>query len=173
MSEALQEELQETAPAPEPETPTPPMAWHRFLIRFLLYLLSVCAVFQAIWILSGRAYYSSEIREQIYAGICGMRALDRGLCILLLGAAVLLLAACLKLKHLEKNGVLLLLSGLGLLALAWALYGVIRFLIAGLSPLSISIVGQCAGYIALLLVNRCYYARRKSLLDAENRGRKE
>lgn len=177
MSEALREEIQEeiqkTAPAPEAETVTPPMAWHGFLLHFLLYLLPVCAVFQAAWILTGRVYYSMEIREQIYAGICGMRALDRGLCLMLLGAAVLLLAARWKLKRMKKSGVTLLLGGLGISALAWALYGAVRFLIAGLSPLSISIAGQCAGYIVLLLMNRCYYARRRALLRAENEGRKE
>lgn len=160
MSEALREEIQEKEPASERETAVQPMAWHAFLTRFLLYFLSACAVFQAIWILTGRVYYSAEIRAQIYAGICGMRALDRGLCLLLLGVATLLLAACRKLRQLRREGVCLLLSGLGLAALAWALYGILRFVIAGLSPLSVSLVGQCASYSILLLVNRSYYARR-------------
>lgn len=166
MSEPVREELPAEEFVPEGEDAALPMAWHAFLSRFLLYFLPACMFFQAAWILTGRVYYSAEIRDRIYAGVCGMGALDRGLCLLLLGAAVLLLAARWKLRRLQRDGVRLLLSGLGLAALAWALYGAVRCAIAHLSPLNVSIVGQCAGYIALLLVNRSYYAGRRSLLQS-------
>lgn len=150
----------------------PSMVWYGFLNHFLLFFLPAIYVFQTVWIFTGRVYYTADVRERIYEGICGMRALDRGLCVLLLGAAVLLLAARWKLKRMKGSGVRLLLFGLGMAALAWAIYGIARLLIAGLSPLSVSVAGQCAVY-AVLLVNRRYYARRKGVLIDEDDGRKE
>lgn len=170
MSEPLREELPTEELVPEGETETLPMAWHGFLTRFLLWLLPICTAFQTVWILTGRVYYSAEIRDRIYAGICGMGALDRGLSLLLLAVAVLVLAARRRLVQKRRSGVALLLSGLGLAALAWALYGILRFALAGLSPLSPALIGQCAVYLILLLVNARYYARRKDILVAENVG---
>lgn len=182
MSESIREEepmleaeaegtLKTVEPSEDLEGPS--LVWHGFLNRFLLFFLPAIYVFQAVWIFTGRAYYTADVRERIYEGICGMRALDRGLCVFLLGAAALLLAARWKLKRMRGSGVRLLLSGLGMAALAWAIYGIVRLLIAGLSPLSVSVAGQCAVYTALLLVNRHYYARRKGVLTDENDGRKE
>ena len=163
MSEALREELQQNQDAPQQETNMPSMAWHRFLVRFLLFLLPACALFQIWEIATGRIYHSTAAREAIYAGIRGMWALDLALCLLLLGEAVLMLLARGKLKRLRREGARLLLAGHGLAALAWMLYGLSRLLIAGLSPLSVSVAGQCATNLILLLVNRSYYARREGI----------
>lgn len=163
MSEALREETQQQTPAPQQDAGKPSMAWHHFLVHFLLFLLPACAVFELFWLLFGRVYYTTEIRNAIYAGICGMRALDRGLCLMLLGEAALLLTAQWKLKRMRREGVRLLLAGHALAAMAWALYGLLRLVIAGLSPLSVPLVGQCAAHLILLLVNRSYYARRSGV----------
>lgn len=164
MSEPLREMT--TPAAPEAESaPQPPMAWHGFLTKYLLILLPVCHALQAAWILTGGVYYTAAVRDTVYAGIPKLRIVDYALCALALAAAVLELAARKNLSKRRAKGVRLLLTGQALAALAWPLYGLARFALTGLSPLSIAIISRSAAQLALLLVNISYYARRRSLFE--------
>lgn len=164
MSEPLREII--TPAAPEAESaPQPPMAWHGFLTKFLLILLPVCHALQAVWILTGGVYYTAAVRDTVYAGIPKLRIVDYALCTLELAAAVLELAARKALAKRRAKGVRLLLTGQALAMLAWPLYGLARFALTGLSPLSIAIISRSAAQLALLLVNISYYARRLSLFE--------
>lgn len=164
MSEPLRETI--TPAAPEAESaPQPPMAWHGFLTKFLLILLPVFHALQAVWILTGGVYYTAAVRDTVYAGIPKLRIVDYALCALELAAAVLELTARKALAKRQTKGVRLLLTGQALAVLAWPLYGLARFALTGLSPLSIAIISQSAAQLALLLVNISYYARRRSLFE--------
>ena len=172
MSEPLRE--MSTPAAPEAESaPQPPMAWHSFLTKYLLILLPVCHALQAVWILTGGVYYTTAVRDTIYAGIPELRIVDYALCALGLAIAVLELAARKALAKRRTKGVHLLITGQALAVLAWPLYGLARFALTGLSPLSIALIGRSAAQLVLLLVNTFYYARRRCLFSREADGRKE
>lgn len=172
MSEPLREMT--TPAAPETESaPQPPMAWHSFLTKYLLILLPVCHALQAVWILTGRVYYTTAVRDTIYAGIPELRIVDYALCALGLATAVLELAARKALAKRRATGIRLLITGQALAVLAWPLYGLARFVLTGLSPLSIALIGRSAAQLVLLLVNTFYYARRRCLFSREADGRKE
>lgn len=172
MSEPLRE--MSTPAAPETESaPQPPMAWHSFLTKYLLILLPVCHALQAVWILTGGVYYTTAVRDTIYAGIPELRIVDYALCALGLATAVLELAARKALAKRRATGIRLLITGQALAVLAWPLYGLARFVLTGLSPLSIALIGRSAAQLVLLLVNTFYYARRRCLFSREADGRKE
>ena len=172
MSEPLREMT--TPAAPETESaPQPPMAWHSFLTKYLLILLPVCHALQAVWILTGGVYYTTAVRDTIYAGIPELRIVNYALCALGLATAVLELAARKALAKRRATGIRLLITGQALAVLAWPLYGLARFVLTGLSPLSIALIGRSAAQLVLLLVNTFYYARRRCLFSREADGRKE
>ena len=143
------------------------MRWHGFLTRFMLFAAAALHAFQAGWILSGKIYYTEQIRAQVYAGIPGLRFADWGLAACLIVAALLQLVARSRLAKKRASGVKVLLAAYGLLALAQIAYAAARLLIAGLGPFSIPVLAQTAAYAALLLANRAYYARRPGVLDGK------
>ena len=140
----------------------PPMAWHRFLTNFWLWLAAVFHGVQAGWILWGGQYYTAEIRNLAYAGLPGLRMLDWALAAVAIAAAALYALSALHLRKRRNSGprllcwayILLLAGQLGLAAGRW--------FIIGLTPLSVSTLGPMAVYLALLLVNGSYYRRRRA-----------
>lgn len=161
MSEPIRENL--------PEENTMPMHWHGFLSKFMLFLAAVVHAAQAALILSGRIYYTAAVRDQVYAGIPGLRIADYALAGCLIIAALLQIISAGKLRKLQWQGVQLLKSAYALLCLSQIIHALARFFIAGLSPLNISVIAQALGYGALLLVNALYYHRRRSAFGKETK----
>ena len=146
----------------------PPMAWHRFLTNFWLWLAAVFHGVQAGWILWGGQYYTAEIRNLAYAGLPGLRMLDWALAGLAAVAALLCVLSAVLLRKRRRSGprllcwayILLLAGQLGLAA------G--RYFIVGLTPLAVSTLGPMAVYLMLLLVNGVYYRRRRGCFAPQN-----
>ena len=140
----------------------PPMAWHRFLTGFGLWLEALYHAAQAGWMLLGKQYYTAELREMAYAGLPKLRLLDWALAGLAAVAALLCVLSAVQLRKRRRSGprllcwayILLLAGQLGLAAGRW--------FIIGLTPLSVSTLGPMAVYLALLLVNGSYYRRRRA-----------
>ena len=151
------EDAPEAAAADEP-----PLAWHRFLTNFGLWLAALYHAFQAGWLLLGKQYYTVEIRETVYVGLPKLRMLDWALAGAAGAAAALCALSAVKLRKRRSSGprllcwayILLLAGQLGLAAGRW--------FIIGLTPLSVSTLGPMAVYLALLLVNGSYYRRRRA-----------
>ena len=165
-------EVQQVPAAEEPskaEVPAePPMAWHRFLTGFGLWLEALYHAAQAGWMLLGKQYYAAELREMAYAGLPKLRLLDWSLAGLAAVAALLCVLSAVKLRKRRRSGpkllcwayILLLAGQLGLAA------G--RYFIVGLTPLAVSTLGPMAVYLMLLLVNGDYYRRRRGCFAPQN-----
>lgn len=165
-------EVQQVPAAEEPskaEVPAePPMAWHRFLTGFGLWLEALYHAAQAGWMLLGKQYYAAELREMAYAGLPKLRLLDWALAGLAAVAALLCVLSAVKLRKRRRSGpkllcwayILLLAGQLGLAA------G--RYFIVGLTPLAVSTLGPMAVYLMLLLVNGDYYRRRRGCFAPQN-----
>ena len=165
-------EVQQVPAAEEPskaEVPAePPMAWHRFLTGFGLWLEALYHAAQAGWMLLGKQYYTAELREMAYAGLPKLRLLDWALAGLAAVAALLCVLSAVKLRKRRRSGpkllcwayILLLAGQLGLAA------G--RYFIVGLTPLAVSTLGPMAVYLMLLLVNGVYYRRRRGCFAPQN-----
>ena len=164
MSEPIREILPE-----EIKTQEAPMRWHGFLTRFMLFLESIVHIIQAALILGGKIYYTAAVRDQVYAGLPGMRIADYALAACLIAAALMQLISRGKLRKWNWQGVQMLKAVYALLALSQVLYALARFFIAGLSPLSIPVIAQVLAYGALLLVNTLYYGRRCSAFGKETK----
>ena len=157
-------------PAPEEvrAVDEPPLAWHRFLTNFWLWLAALYHAFQAGWLLLGKQYYTAEIREKVYVGLPKLRMLDWVLAGVAAVAALLCVLSAVKLRKRRSAGpgllgwtyVLLLAGQLGFAAGRW--------FIVGLTPLSVSTLGPVAVYLALLLVNGSYYRRRRGCFSPLN-----
>ena len=165
-------QAQEVPAAEEPskaEVPAePPMAWHRFLTGFGLWLEALYHAAQAGWMLLGKQYYTAELRETAYAGLPKLRLLDWALAGLAAVAALLCVLSAVQLRKRRRSGprllcwayILLLAGQLGLAA------G--RYFIVGLTPLAVSTLGPMAVYLMLLLVNGVYYRRRRGCFAPQN-----
>ena len=165
-------EVQQVPAAEEPskaEVPAePPMAWHRFLTGFGLWLEALYHAAQAGWMLLGKQYYTAELREMAYAGLPKLRLLDWALAGLAAVAALLCVLSAVLLRKRRRSGprllcwayILLLVGQLGLAA------G--RYFIVGLTPLAVSTLGPMAVYLMLLLVNGVYYRRRRGCFAPQN-----
>ena len=165
-------EVQQVPAAEEPskaEVPAePPMAWHRFLTGFGLWLEALYHAAQAGWMLLGKQYYTAELREMAYAGLPKLRLLDWALAGLAAVAALLCVLSAVQLRKRRRSGprllcwayILLLAGQLGLAA------G--RYFIVGLTPLAVSTLGPMAVYLMLLLVNGVYYRRRRGCFAPQN-----
>lgn len=164
MSEPIREILPE-----EIKTPEAPMRWHGFLTGFMLFLAGIVHIFQAALILSGKMYYTAAVRDQVYAGIPGLRIADDALAACLIIAALLQHIAGGKLRKWNWQGVKMLKAAYALLALSQVLHALARFIIAGLTPVNIPAIAQALGYGALLLVNTLYYNRRRSAFGKETK----
>lgn len=138
-----------------------PMAWHRFLTRFWLWMEAALHVVQAAGLLLGWQYRAPEIREAVYAGLSGMRALDLGMALAAALGALLCVCAAVKLRHCDSAGPRLLRAAYAALLIGQLACAAGRYCIAGLTPLSPSALGQAAVYLALLLVNGSYYRKRR------------
>lgn len=169
MSEPIRAEMPEIQPENKSMLVSQPMHWHGFLVKAMLWLAAAVHILQSIWIFTGKIYYTPEIRTQIYAGIPAMRIIDYVLAACLLISAGLQLAARGKLARLQWRGVQLLLAAYAALAASQLIYALARFIFAGLSPLNIPVIAQVIAYAALLLVNKTYYARRRSAFGKESK----
>ena len=161
MSELIRENL--------PEENTMPMRWHGFLTGFMLFLAAIVHAGQAALILSGKMYYTAAVRDQVYAGIPGLRIADYALAACLIAAALMQLIARGKLRKRNWQGAQLLKAAYALLALSQVLHALARFFIAGLTPVNIPVIAQALAYGALLLVNALYYHRRRSAFGKETK----
>ncbi len=148
-------------PAPEVVGEDWPMAWHRFLTRFWLWAEAALHAAQAAGLLLGAQYRAPEIREIVYAGMPGMRALDWGLALAALIGALLCVRAAVKLRHCDGAGPRLLRAAYIVLLIGQLACAAGRYLIAGLTPVSASALGQMIVYLALMLVNGSYYRKRR------------
>lgn len=172
MSEPVREFHVETEAKIEavPQQAVLPLAWHRAQVNWLIWLLAAWHVYQAVWIALGKIYYNPDLTRALYAGLPAMRIVDYALAALLLAGAVLLVCARGRLKKCRASGIRLLVSAYMLLSAAWIAYGAARFFAAGLSPFSIPVIGRCAGFAALALINRSYYRKRQSLFSEQAIG---
>ena len=158
----------ESAPEEVRAADDPPMAWHRFLTNFGMWLAALYHGAQAGWLLLGKQYYTAEIRETVYVGLPKLRMLDWALAGVAAVAALLCVLSAVKLRKRRSAGpgllcwtyVLLLVGQLGFAAGRW--------FIVGLTPLSVSTLGLMAVYLALLLVNGSYYRRRRGCFSPLN-----
>ena len=153
------EEVGEGAGTPAPESS---MAWHRFLTGFYLYLAAAYHLLQGVWMFRGGQYFAAEIRDRVYEGLPGMRMLDWGLALAAAVAALLCIAAAIRLRRRRSAGPKLLRAAYLLLIAGQLAFAAGRYFIAGLTPLSVATVGPLLFYLALLLVNGSYYRRRRS-----------
>lgn len=138
------------------------MAWHRFLTGFYLYLAAAYHLLQGVWMFRGGQYFAAEIRDRVYEGLPGMRMLDWGLALAAAVAALLCIAAAIRLRRRRSAGPKLLRAAYLLLIAGQLAFAAGRYFIAGLTPLSVATVGPLLFYLALLLVNGSYYRRRRS-----------
>ena len=143
----------------------PPMAWHRFLTGFGLWLEALCHAFQAGWMLWGGQYYGAENRAIAYAGLPAMRALDWALAAVAAAAALLCVLSAMKLRKWRSAGPVLLRWTYRLLLAGQLGLAAGRYFIIGLTPLAASTLGPMSVYLALLLVNGSYYRRRRGCLS--------
>lgn len=167
MSEPIREFPADEAAALQPEVAAAqaeaaPMRWHGFLVKCMLWIAAAWHLFQAAWILTGKIYYTPAVRDAIYAGTPAMRIIDYVLAAALVAAAAVQLWARSLLAKYKPRGVKCLCGTYILLAAAQFAYALARFLAAGLTPLSIPVIGRMIACIALLLVNRSYYGKRRS-----------
>lgn len=146
----------------------PPLAWHRFLTNFWLWLAALYHAFQAGWLLLGKQYYTAEIREKVYAGLPKLRMLDWALAGVAALAALLCVLSAVKLRKRRSAGPRLLCWVYLLLLVGQLGFAAGRWLIVGLTPLSVSTLGPMAVYLALLLVNCSYYRRRRGCFSPLN-----
>lgn len=166
MSEPIREiipekEVELNVVAPQEEKM--PMVWHAALVKGLLWLEMILHLAQAAMILLGKIYRVTSAQAAVYAGMPAMRFIDYILAAALIAAAVLMFLARNKLAKRMCAGIKLLNAAYILLPAAWIFYGAARFLVAGLSPFSIPVIGQCIAWAALLLVNRSYYSKRAGM----------
>lgn len=165
---AASDPADEPVPEEAPAVDEPPMAWHRFLTNFWLWLAALYHAFQAGWLLLGKQYYTTEIRETVYVGLPKLRMLDWALAGVAAVAALLCVLSALKLRKRRSAGPRLL-CWVYLLLLAGQLgFAAGRWFIVGLTPLSVSTLGPVAVYLALLLVNGSYYRRRRGCFSPLN-----
>ena len=150
------EDAPEAAAADEP-----PLAWHRFLTCFGLWLEALCHAAQAGWMLLGKQYYAAELREMAYAGLPGLRMLDWALAGVAAVAAVLCMLSAVMLRKRLRSGSKLLCRAYLLLLAGQLGLAAGRYFIVGLTPLSVATLGPMAVYLVLLVVNGVYYRRRR------------
>jgi Na+-driven multidrug efflux pump len=50
----------------------------------------------------------------------------------------------------------------------WLIYVPVRWLLAGLTPLSLPILAQTLSWLVLLLVNRSYYRKRREIFSSND-----
>lgn len=148
-------------PEPAPECDAP-MRWHGFLTKCMLWLAAVWHLLQAGLLVSGLAYYTTAARDAIYLGMPAMRWLDYVFCALLVIVSVLQLSARAKLAKRSRAGIKQLRTAYILLTLSVAGYGVARWLITGLTSVSIPLIAQTLAYFCLLRVNTSYYRKREA-----------
>ena len=175
---AVPAEQADVAAAPDPadepaseevrDVDEPPLAWHRFLTKFWLWLAALYHAFQAGWLLLGRQYYTAEIREKVYAGLPKLCMLDWALAAVAGVAALLCVLSAVKLRKRRSAGPRLLCWTYLLLLAGQLGFAAGRWLIVGLTPLSVSTLGPVAVYLALLLVNGSYYRRRRGCFSPLN-----
>ena len=157
------EDAPEAAAADEP-----PLAWHRFLTNFGLWLAALYHGAQAGWLLLGKQYYTAEIRETVYVGLPKLRMLDWVLAGVAAVAALLCVLSAVKLRKRRSAGPRLLCWTYVLLLVGQLGFAAGRWFIVGLTPLSVSTLGPVAVYLALLLVNGSYYRRRRGCFSPLN-----
>lgn len=145
---------------PLSDSAPPPMGWHKFRIYGMLWLEAALHLMQAWSLAGGRIYNAAQIRDAVYAGLPGMRALDYGLAALLVCGAALQILARFRLAGCSTAGPRLLTAAYAALLGGNLTYALARLLYAGLSPLSLPLLGRSAVYLALLLIDRSYYRRR-------------
>lgn len=162
MSEAARELFPEETVEKKQEMP---MRWHGFLVKFMLWAAAAWHIFQGYWVLAGRFYYETAIRDAIYAALPALRIVDCALAALLVFASLVLLAARHMLSRRRKKGISCLYAAYILLAAAQAAHVIARFAVSGMPPLNLSAVSQTAAYAALLLTNVLYYRRRAELFE--------
>lgn len=171
MSEPAREWIPENEPVPQPAPDAQlSMIWHGFLVRIMLWIAAAWHIFEAIWILLGRIYFEPAVREAVYSAMPALRILDYALAAALIAAAALQILARSGLKNRRVLGIRRLRTAYIVLIAAIAIYLAGRWAIAGMPPVSISLLGRLAACIALLLVNRSYYLKRRGLFAAESKG---
>ena len=158
----------ESAPEEVRAADDPPMAWHRFLTNFWLWLAALYHAFQAGWLLLGKQYYTAEIREMVYVGLPKLRMLDWALAGVSAVAALLCVLSAVLLRKRRRSGPKLLCWAYLLLRVGQLGLAAGRYFIVGLTPLAVSTLGPVAVYLALLLVNCSYYRRRRGCFSPLN-----
>ena len=158
----------EPVPEEAPAVDEPPLAWHRFLTNFGLWLAALYHGAQAGWLLLGKQYYTAEIRETVYVGLPKLRMLDWVLAGVAAVAALLCVLSAVKLRKRRSAGPRLLCWTYVLLLVGQLGFAAGRWFIVGLTPLSVSTLGPVAVYLALLLVNCSYYRRRRGCFSPLN-----
>ena len=158
----------ESAPEEVRTVDEPPLAWHRFLTNFWLWLAALYHGAQAGWLLLGKQYYTAEIRETVYVGLPKLRMLDWVLAGVAAVAALLCVLSAVKLRKRRRSGPKLLCWAYLLLLVGQLGLAAGRYFIVGLTPLAVSTLGPMAVYLMLLLVNGDYYRRRRGCFAPQN-----
>ena len=142
-----------------------PLAWHRFLYRFLLWLAALLRLIQAAWLAVGGAYQSVAVQVAVYAALPALRYVDYAWAACMVASAPLLVLAAIHLRKLRKKGLKLLIWGWLIAAGGNLLRMLLRFIISGLPPLNLSEISQVLLQVILTLVCITYYRRRLDLFD--------
>lgn len=147
------------------EAPEVPLAWHRFLTRFYLWLAALYHFARAALVFTGWNYHSITARDAVYAGLPKMQQLDLSFGgMLALGALLQIISACMLHKK-QAKGTRTLPAAYLILLLAQLGYGAGRYLLTGLTPFTGSNIALSAAYICLMAVNGSYYRKRRSIFN--------
>ena len=140
-----------------------PLAWHRFLYRFLLWIAALLHLLQAAWMMVGGVYQGADIQSAVYTALPALQYIDYARAACLVISAPLLVLAAVQLKKQHKKGLALLTWG-WLLAAGGNLSGMLlRFIISGLPPLNLSEISQVLLQAILVVICVIYYRRRPDL----------
>ena len=163
MAEAIRIDiLEERIETPAP--PEDPMAWHRFLSRFLLYVAALLRLAQGAWLLLGGTYRGRDIQAKIYEGLPGLKYADWAWVACMAVAALLFVLSARRLRAMRHAGATLLKWGWLLSAGANAAHMLARWQISGLPPLNLAEIAQVLAQLLLAIICAVYYRRRPDAL---------
>ena len=149
-----------------PPAPKKPMKWHNFLIYFALWLAALVMIFNAYRFFTGKIEGSAADVRYIYSLWPELKGIHTVMGILCTGAAVLALITRFALAGFKRNAIALLSAVYLCNALVNPLYTLMIKLFTSVPTdgmFSASLFSGVAVPIAMIFINRDYYAKRADL----------
>lgn len=141
-----------------------PMGWYKFLIYFALFAGAFFNLCYAVLYMTGKIYETEQVDPlAVYSLYPGVKAVDIVYGILLLVLAVFMIVTRFQLSGLKKNGPKMIVGLYGLNIAIAIIYAVLISCTTNYMAFDTSIVGQCVISIAMAVVNKVYFDRRKDI----------